>query len=347
MAKAASFAAYIALVAAAEKRLIAAGQRDPVQRLVTLRGVYYGTTWSLDYDKESKRSVPGATIRNFGFFTYLGGTMPADPRPALAGSTLLADLKLSQSMHDGLRSADVGHLLIGLESRTTTAGTTHFPQEGGTGLEIVTWLGDLGGGAANLARRRATAPATTVEYVFHNASSDYGVTDNLEGDVAAYVTASRVAGDKPTFSTVADALRGYLLPATGALWKGRAAGFAAATGATLGPKGAIANETAWISALTTKLYDFGIWYAATRWVHTGELTGSAASATCTHMHGAAEEVATVFVKTLGRAILRAPAAIDAVAPYPAPTPPGSCQSLLLQAAGLLKLPSLRLPSLDF
>ena len=61
MAKAASFAAFIALVAAAEKRLIAIGQRDPVQRLVTLRGVYYGTTWSLDYDKEKIRSVPGAT----------------------------------------------------------------------------------------------------------------------------------------------------------------------------------------------------------------------------------------------------------------------------------------------
>ena len=58
------------------------------------------------------------------------------------------------------------------------------------------------------------------------------------------------------------------------------------------------------------------------------------------MHGAAEEVAIVFVKALGRAILRAPAAIDAAGPYPAPTPPGSCQSLLLQAAGLLKVPSL-------
>lgn len=347
MAKAPTFAAYVALIAAAEKRLIAVGQKDPVQRLVTLRGVYYGTTWSLDYDKESKRSVPGATIRNFGFFTYLGGNLPADPRPALAGSTLLNDLKSSQSMHDGPRSADVGHLLIGLESRTTTAGTTHFPQEGGTGLEIVTWLGDLGGGAANLARRRATAPSTSVEYVFHNSSSDYGVSDNLEGDVAAYVTASKVAGDKPTFSTVADALRGYLLPSTGASWKGRASAFAEATGATRGPKGTISNETAWIAGLTTKLYDFGIWYAATRWVHTGELTGSAASATCTHMRGAAAEVATVFVKTLSRAILHAPSAIDAAAPYPGPTPPGPCQSMLLQAAGLLKMPSLKMPSVNF
>ena len=346
MAKAASFAAFIALVAAAEKRLIAIGQRDPVQRLVTLRGVYYGTTWSLDYDKEKIRSLPGATIRNYGFFTYLGGNSPANPSSAFAGSTLMADLKASQSIHDGLRSADVGHLIIGLESRTTKVGSVHFPQQGGTGLEIVTWLGDLGGGTANLARRRATS-ASTVEYVFHNSTSDYGVTDNLEGDIAAYVAASKVAGDTPLFSTVADALSGYLLPATGARWKGRAANFATAIGATVGPKCVVSNEAAWIAALASKFYDFGIWYAATRWVHTGELTGTAATATCTHMQGAAKEVATVFVKTLERAIVKAPAAVDAAAPYPAPTPPGSCQSLLLQAAGLLKAPSFSMPSLDF
>lgn len=189
MAKAKSFAALVALIAEAEKRLIKAGQRDPVERCRTLRGVYYGTTWSLDWDNESKRSLVGAHIRNAGFLTYTGA-MPADSRPAFAGTSLLRDLKDSQSMRDGTRSVDIGHLLIGVETRAGPTRALPFAQQGGTGLEIVTWLGDLGGGAANLARQRASAPSKSVEWVFHNNSSDYGVTDNLEGDIAAYVVAS-------------------------------------------------------------------------------------------------------------------------------------------------------------
>src|SRR5262245_35328289 len=104
MAKAANFADVVALLSKAESLLIKAGQSDVEERLKTLRGVYYGTTWSLDYDVESKRSVPGALIRNAGFVTYTGGHTPADPRPAFSGTTVLRDLKASQSVKDGARS---------------------------------------------------------------------------------------------------------------------------------------------------------------------------------------------------------------------------------------------------
>src|SRR5690349_248481 len=82
MTKAVSFSAAVALLAKAEALLIKAGQSSAEERLKTLRGVYYGTTWSLDFDVESKRSMAGAIIRNAGFVTYTGGHAPADPRPA-------------------------------------------------------------------------------------------------------------------------------------------------------------------------------------------------------------------------------------------------------------------------
>ena len=339
MAKAANFAALVALVAKAESLLVKAGQSDVEERVRTLRGVYYGTTWSLDYEVESKRSVPGALIRNAGFVTYTGGHLPPDPQKAFAGTSVLQDLKDSQSMRDGNRSVDVGHLLIGLETRTSHFARTHVFPEGGTGLEVVTWLGDLGGGAANLERRRATSATLAVDYVFHNPSSDYGVTDNLEGDAAAYmVAAGKSPGGAPAWSGgVADAIKAYLTPATAAAWKRRAAGFASAIGGTVDSRG-ITNAPALVTSLSKKLTDFGYWYAATRWVPTKELIGPAAQRTCEHMEGAAREIATVFVDTLARAIRKAPQAIDAAGPYPRPTPPGACNNKLLALAG--KVPSI-------
>jgi hypothetical protein len=343
VAKAPNFAALVALVAKAESLLVKAGQSDVEERVRTLRGVYYGTTWSLDYEVESKRSVPGALVRNAGFVTYTGGHLPPDPQKAFAGTSVLQDLKDSQSMRDGTRSVDVGHLLIGLETRTSAFARTHVFPEGGTGLEVVTWLGDLGGGAANLARRRATSATLAVDYVFHNPSSDYGVTDNLEGDAAAYmVAAGKSPGGAPVWSGggVADAIKAYLTPAAAAAWKGRAAGFASAIGGTVDSRG-ISNAPALVTSLSKKLADFGYWYATTRWVPTKELIGASAQRTCEHMEGAAREIATVFVDTLARAIREAPRAIDATGPYPRPTPPGSCNSRLLKAAAVAgSLPSI-------
>lgn len=342
MTKAKDFTAVVALIAAAEKRLVAAGQTSPTERVKTLRGIYYGTTWSLDWDMEAKRSLAGAAIRNAGFVTYTGGHMPADPRPHFAGTSLLKDLKESQSVTDGRRSLDIGHLLIGLETRTSPTRTMIFPQQGGNGLEIVTWLGDLGGGAANLARRRASVPTTSVAYVFHNEQSDYGAVENLEGDIAAYLVASAgKPGEAPTFTgSVADAIKAYLIPATGAMWANRARSFTTAIGGVVDAKGVITNKDQLIAALTEKFNDFGIWYAATRWVPSGELSGAAATNTCTHMLGAAREVATVTVTTLAAAVVKSPAAVAAAMPYPPLSPPGVCQSTLLQAAGSFKIPSL-------
>lgn len=336
MAPARTFAELIVLVDDAEDALIRkAKQIDPVDRACTLRGIFYGTEWSLDYKGESRRSHVGALVRNLGFLTYTGGHLPADPRPAL-GLALFNDLQNSQSIHDRGYGIDVGHVLIGLDLRHSSVRALTFAGQGGTGLEIVTWLGDLGGGAASLARKRATKPTTSVRVVFENAASDYGAMDNLEGDLGGYLVACGSSpGGTPIYPTgrVTDAIAAYLPLTTTAHWTSRAARFATYLGATVSPAG-ITNSKKVSATLSDQLYEFSVWYAATRWIPSGELLGPAAQAACAHMRGAADEVATVFVAALSRAISRPGSPVSARSPYPSPTPPGKCMSKLMKAASV-------------
>jgi hypothetical protein len=333
MAAATTFTGVVALLRKAEDLLIKkAGQTDSKDRACTLRGIYYGTDWSLDYKVERKRSEAGARIRNLGFLAYTGGNLPVDPRPAL-GQALVDDLQGSQSIHDHGMGIDVGHVMIGLETRASIImRNVPMPGQGGTGIEIVTWLGDLGGGAASLARRRITVPTTPVGIIFTNSSSDYGVMDNLEGDAGGYLVACGGApGGAPAYGGggVADALADYLPLRSAAQWASRASRFATALGATVSPAG-ITNAKDFVDKLTGQLYDFAVWYAATRWVPSGELLGTKAVTACTHMKGAAREVATVFAALLSRTI-KSGGVLQAAAPYPPPTAPGKCESSLLNA----------------
>lgn len=104
-----------------------------------------------------------------------------------------------------------------------------------------------------------------------------------------------------------------------------------ALGGKVGPTG-ITNSKDMVTQLTDKLYDFAVWYAATRRVPSGELLGPAATKACTHMRGAAQEVATVLVATLSRCSIHGSSPIQAAAPCPAPSPPTPCKSTLLDAA---------------
>ncbi len=340
MAPAKTFAAVVDLIRKAEDLLVKkAKMTDENDRVCALRGIYYGTTWSQDYKVESKRSEAGARIRNLGFLTYTAGNVPADPRPALVGTTLFDDLQNSQSILDGGRGIDIGHVLIGIETRNSLV-MRNVPMagQGGTGIEIVTWLGDLGGGAASLARKRAKIATTSVQVIFENTTSDYGVMDNLEGDVGGYLVAcDKSPGGAPAWTSgqvVADAFANYLPIASPGQWNTRAARFVTALGGVLAGT-TISNAKTLIDSLTDKLYDFAVWYAATRWIPSGELLGREAEEACKHMKGAANEVATVFVQTLSKAIAAPTAAIKASAPYPNPTPiAGKCASSLLSAASV-------------
>jgi hypothetical protein len=171
--------------------------------------------------------------------------------------------------------------------------------------------------------------------VFNNTTSDYGVMDNLEGDAGGYlVGCGSTPGGASTYGTgkgVADVLADYLPLTSAVQWGTRASRFATALGGTVVPTG-ITNTTSMVSQLTDKLYDFAVWYAATRWVPSGELLGPAATTACMHMRGAAQEVATVFVAALSRGIIVAGSSIQAAGPYPAPSAPAPCTSALLKAA---------------
>lgn len=337
MAPTKSFAGVVTLLRKAEDALIKkAKQTDPNTRVSTLRGIYYGTEWSLDYKVERKRSEAGARIRNLGFLTYTGGNLPADPRPAM-GQTLVDDLQGSQSIHDGGYGIDVGHVLIGLETRTSdTLRTKKFPGQGGTGLEIVTWLGDLGGGAASLARKRVKAPQTSVSVIFNNSSSDYGVMDNLEGDLGGYLVAcGKTPAGLTSFGngTIADAVASYApLSKAKAEWSTRAMRFTSALGGRVQPPATLTNPLDLVRHLTGKLYEFAVWYAATRWIPSGELLGKDAELACQHMKTAAGEVAITFVQTLMKAMAAPLKPVAASAPYTATLGPGPCESTLLRAA---------------
>jgi hypothetical protein len=337
MASATTFSGVVELIRKAEDALIKkANMTGPDDRVCAFRGIYYGTPWSLDYQVEAKRSEAGARIRNLGFLTYTGGNVPADPRPAL-GSALFDDLQGSQSIADRGRGCDIGHLLIGLETRNSFAmRNVPLPGQGGTGIEIVTWLGDLGGGAASLALKRVKVPSTSVQVIFENRTSDYGVMENLEGDAAGYLVAcDKSPGGAPVWPSgkgVADMIQAYLPIGSTEQWSTRAARFVTALGGTISDTN-ISNARTLVAILADKLYDFAVWYAATRWIPSGQLLGKNAEQACKHMKNAAIEVAVVFVQTLNRAISAPTAAIKASAPYPKPSPVSAkCESTLLDAA---------------
>jgi len=213
--RATTIAAYIDLIREAEKRLIASGVTTVDERIQVLSGIYYGTDWSLDFE------VMKDFGRDAGFWLFTGRAgQGADPRPIL-GKSLFEALKRSQDVADPkIGKVDIGHMIIGLNARSSLiARSVDIPGHGATGLELVTWVGDLGGAAAQLARARLSAPKTTANRFFSPAMrDDYGADSNLQGDVAAYVAgaASGVTSAPalvvPASGSIADALAAYFSP---------------------------------------------------------------------------------------------------------------------------------------
>jgi hypothetical protein len=217
-AAAKSIGAYIDLIREAEKRLMAHGLTTVDSRIQVLSEIYYGTTWSLDYAGRAGQKGEQSTARNFAFQVYTARSGPAeDPRPILGMSLFNALLNSQDVSVAGIGPVDVGHLMIGLNSRASwTSRSAVIPTQGATGLEAVTWVGDLGGAAARLARDRRQNPNLPASAYFSpRMSTDYGATSNLEGDIAAYIAgasagATGVEGlSIPADGMIADALAAY------------------------------------------------------------------------------------------------------------------------------------------
>jgi hypothetical protein len=341
MAAASNFTELIDLIARAERQLESAGGiTDPGQRLLTLRGIYYGTAWSKDFGAE--RSL----VRNLGFTIFTGFGRPPDPRPTL-GTSLFNDLQNSQDVTQGRYKIDTGHALIGMEARTNRMGRDFvIPSQGGTGLEIVTWLGDLGGGAANLAWRRSAssrAASRSVSTVFVAAGSDYGAPINLEGDLAGYlIGATAITPGAPPLAfprstTIADLFRAYL-PVNAAgrrRYFRRSREFLIMMGGNFGGSSSnrLRNRSAVVSTLTTKIREFATAYMLQRWILGQGRDRARVETACKHLPGAAQEVADTFVKALEASVRVPNRAIEARPPWGSATPPASaCTSRPLQAA---------------
>lgn len=282
----------IKLVGEAEKLLINAGQKDPLTRVTTLRGIYYGTSWSLDYKIEK------SNVRSHGFYIFTGGQDPMDPRKIL-GDKLFNDLQKAQDVRDVI-TFDFGHLLIGVDARKKKAARTiNVPKMGGTGLEIVTWLGDLGGGAANLAYNRLKNPKLSVQHIFKDASSDYGASINLEGDIAAYIIGLNFPVPNEPFipTSIARELEKYLPLKEKGRWNKRAFHFLTAMGGKF-QDDKLLNELHLINTLAPKIQDFSVYYFIQRYVLGGSVDRNKVNKVCTMLPGIAVEVAAVFVKAL-------------------------------------------------
>jgi len=115
--RATSFKSLVELVKQAEEMLIANGQDAMSMRINTMRGIYYGTIWSLDYQTEK------SATRNWAFNRYAGGNVRYDARKALkccndCTANLFDSLFHSCEVFDNPHKAvDFGHLITGLDSR--------------------------------------------------------------------------------------------------------------------------------------------------------------------------------------------------------------------------------------
>ncbi|HTB23577.1 MAG TPA: hypothetical protein VK914_12845 [bacterium] len=305
-ARASDLAGLVALLKLAAARLGSAGL-DFGARLRLLRGIYYGTTHSLDFEK--RRSG----LRNLGFNLYLRSWPPADPSPLL-GAELVRALKDSSEIRHAGCAVDIGHVFVGLEARShLSTRRLNLIAQGGTGLELVTWVGDLGGAAGLLAVERMDRPAVGAMELLFSADS-YDLSANLEGDLAGYLVGrKRGAGPRPTppdlerFPSIADALQGYLSDPPGASdWSRRHELFIRMIGGSV-VEGRIDGRETLARMVFEKTRSFASFYVLYRLKFLGRLSASALAEASRHVRGAAAEVSEVFVGRLERGVAHAQA----------------------------------------
>lgn len=283
-----TFADYVALVRQAETALIGCGHKDMEQRLHMLSGIYYGTEWSRDYQVEKNSG------RNLGFQVFLAKRYGSgdDPRPCL-GCGLFESLRRSGDAG----GVDMGHVLIGMSARMRFLSRyPTFPPTGSTGLEITTWVGDLGGATAKLALDRIKAPGTPASKYFRG--RDYGAASNLEGDIAAYLVATtshvKVGAPEVRSGLIADALNGYFV--IGINRRDRCRHFLTMMGGVLSG-GKLTNHADVRATMAGKLASFGLVYL-TKYLHQRGRDLTVVLSARPLMAKAAEDVAELFITKL-------------------------------------------------
>lgn len=281
---------YIRQLQRAESELIKCGHQDAEERLHIFSGIYYGTTWSRDFQVEK------SSTRNIGFQTFLAKKYNSshDPRHCLE-----CGLFLSLRGVPAIDGVDIGHVLIGMNARMRMASRSFsFPVAGATGLEITTWVGDLGGAAARLAMARVKAPKTPAQRFF--VGNDYGAPSNLEGDVSAYIV-----GEDPTVTTtgkvqlppsglITDVLKEYFIEKKG--HRPRCRRFLILQGGTFSGS-TLKNRPSVHANMQDKIASFGKMYLI-NFVQQKGLPLTTIPAALPHLSNAARDVTKLFINKL-------------------------------------------------
>lgn len=320
------YKAFIALIKEAEQIFFENEIEDTTGHIHILRGLYYGTTWSVDYeDRES-------TKRNTAFNGYTGSAEPMDPRPLL-GPTLFNELRQCAEVHDTpTERFDFGHCIIGLDCRNSFLSRNYAVpgHGGGTGFEVCTWLGDLGGGASMLAMKRANtnSPPRAIT-IFPKGGHSYGSWVNIEGDVAAYLVASDVGGaegakalDLEPDKRLSTVLEEYLLNSSEGNYKAqRAKQMLLALGCEFNENDEIANEKEARSIAANKIYEFADLYMVQWYYGQNQLDIDRALNASRHFMPASIEVTSIFFQMLKSCMATPELPLTPVGIDPDPLPP--------------------------
>lgn len=295
-----NFVQLIELVKQSEENLMLNGYDDIGDRISIIRGLYYGTEWSLDYSIEKSKA------RNFAFNEYTNSNVKADAREALKCSEnckadLFNSLFNSYEVFDSrYKAIDFGHLIIGLDSRRSwRSKNIGIPTQGGTGLELNTWVGDLGGGVGQLSLDRVKNPNKRAKSLFPISGSSYGAMVNLEGDIASYVCGmafndeAKIVDPTDNFETIHDALQDYF----DKKWNKRALFFLKMLDGEF-EKNKLKNESDVIEYCAEAFKGFAHWYLGVRMKEKGLGGSKEFNSASGNFKPVSKEVASIFINGL-------------------------------------------------
>lgn len=320
------YKSFIELIKEAEQIFIENKIENTTEHIHILRGLYYGTTWSVDFED---RKSP---YRNAAFNFYSYTSEPPDPRPLL-GVTLFNELRQCAEVYDAPTDRfDLGHCIIGLDCRNSfLSRSIAVPGHGGgTGFEVCTWLGDLGGGASMLAMKRAAGnPTYRANRMFPKSGHSYGAWVNIEGDAAAYLVASAVGGadgakslDLDPDKRLSTVLEEYLLNTNENNFKTeRARHMLLALGCVFDENGAITNEKYVRATVANKIYEFADLYMVQWYYGEKSLDVNRALNASRHFLPASVEVTSIFFEMLKACMRTSGLPLTPVGIDPDPLPP--------------------------
>jgi len=178
-----------------------------------------------------------------------------------------------------------------------------IPTQGGTGLELNTWVGDLGGGAGTLSKQRILNPKKRAKTIYMDKHS-YGSMVNLEGDIAAYVVGmdekkvNEIVDPIDNFSNIYEALQDYF----DKKWDKRTFYFMAMLGADVSGNVITYDKDELIQNCAEKFNDFARWYLGNRMRDRSSGGIEDFAKASNYFKPVSEEISSIFIEALRHVI---------------------------------------------